>query len=331
MDNGKGIGGGGSLVWYRTWGGNYDDQAYSIWGNGSAIYTSGTTNDLGIGEDMVLVKWDASGNQLWNHTWGCGSIDEGRDMWCNSTAIYTCGWTNGAGMGAYDIALVKWDAEGNKIWNHTWGGSGVELGESVWGDGMAVYTCGSTTSFGAGGDDIVLIKWDAAGNQVWNRTWGGILTENAYSVQGDGTSIYVCGNSNSYTNGSAGIVLIKWNAASGTLQWNRTWGGGGGQSGYSVWVDGTGIYVCGIISGFGSGDTDTVLVKWDVEGNYVWNRTWGGIEDDKDFSIWGDGTMMVYTCGFTKSYGAGDCDMQLVMWDTEGNRAWSSLWGGNDT
>jgi hypothetical protein len=74
------------------------------------------------------------------------------------------------------------------------------MARDVWVDGTGIYTVGETTSFGAGSSDIAIVKWDAAGNQVWNKTWGDSSVESGWSVWGDGTSVYTCGSTDIYGN-----------------------------------------------------------------------------------------------------------------------------------
>ncbi|MHA1698010.1 MAG: hypothetical protein ACTSWN_04130, partial [Promethearchaeota archaeon] len=305
----------GNQVWNRTWGGFDYDEGYSVWGNGTYLYTCGTTYSYGAGyDDLLLVKWDADGNQVWNRTWGGPNYDGGRSVWGDGNYVYTCGKTQSFGAGGYELLLVKWDADGNQVWNRTWGGSDWDEGNSVWGDGSYIYTCGYTQSYGAGGYELLLVKWDADGNQVWNQTWGGSSDDCGRSVWGDGTYLYTCGSTSSYGAGSDDLLFVKWNA-DGNQVWNRTWGGSAGDVGYSVLGDGSYIYTCGYSWSFGAGSLDLFLVKWDTNGNLVWNRTWGGSDFDFGYSVWADGSYL-YTCGYTNSYGAGLSDLLLIKWDS---------------
>nr|MDO8108802.1 hypothetical protein [Candidatus Sigynarchaeota archaeon] len=315
----------------RLWGGYVIDTGHGVWGDGTGnIYTCGSTESFApMWLAMVLVKWNSEGNQIWNRTWG-EIYDVGRAVWGDGKgSIYTCGSTD-RDTKSVDLLLVKWDIEGNQLWNRTWGGAAVDEGAAVWGDGTgSIYTCGDTYSFSAGGNDLVLVKWDSDGYQIWNRTWGGIKWDQGYGVWGDGTGIiYTCGSTMSFGSGGYDVVLVNYDSLGNQL-WNRTWGGIQDDYGNAVWGDGKGsIYTCGDTCCYGAGENDMVLIKWNSAGNQVWNRTWGGSAVDEGSAVWGDGAGSIYTCGSTDSYGAGYSDIILVKWDAAGNRLWNGTWGG---
>ena len=51
-----------------------------------------------------------------------------------------------------------------------------------------------TNGFGAGSDDMVLVKYDSSGVQQWNRTWGGIDDDGGWGVAVDSfDNVYLCG------------------------------------------------------------------------------------------------------------------------------------------
>ena len=68
------------------------------------------------------------------------------------------------------LALLKWDLNGNLLWNTTWPGSyGESYGKGIWGDNQFVYTTGSTWANGS--LNTLLIKWDSSGDIIWSHTW----------------------------------------------------------------------------------------------------------------------------------------------------------------
>ncbi|MHA1716999.1 MAG: hypothetical protein ACTSXP_15245 [Promethearchaeota archaeon] len=107
---------------------------------------------------------------VWSLTWGGPDWDFGRSVLINDTYIYTCGSTESPVTWSKNLVLIKWDLDGTQIWNRTWGGSDDDYGNAICSDGTYVYTCGSTMSYGSGTQNLLLIKWDSAGTQIWNKT-----------------------------------------------------------------------------------------------------------------------------------------------------------------
>jgi len=113
--------------------------------------------------------------------------------------------------------------------------------------------------------------------------------------------------------------------------WSRTFGAPDDDFSESVvqTVDGDYIIVGGT-SAFGAGRCDVSLVKTDSEGEMLWNRTFGGSDDDEGWSVHetNDGGYII--AGRTFSFGAGGCDIYLVKVDSDGNEEWSNNFGGSD-
>jgi hypothetical protein len=127
---------------------------------------------------------------------------------------------------------------------------------------------GGTWSFGAGSNDIFLIKTDAKGNIQWAKTYGGTADDLASSVQqtSDGGYIVV-GYTYSFGAGGYDIFLIKTDAK-GNIQWAKTYGGATDDGASSVQQTSDGGYiVAGWTYSFSAGDDDIFLIKMNARGN----------------------------------------------------------------
>jgi len=112
--------------------------------------------------------------------------------------------------------------------------------------------------------------------------------------------------------------------------WLRFWGGGENDRGYGVAIDARGnVYVTGRTTSFGSGKGDAFLLKYTPEGELLWERTWGGSEDDGAVGLALDARDNVYVAGRTVSVGTGNEDAFLLKYTPEGELLWERTWGGS--
>jgi uncharacterized delta-60 repeat protein len=190
---------------------------------------------------------------------------------------------------------------------------------------------GLTYSFGAGDNDIFLIKTDANGNIIWAKTYGGTNWDEALSVQqtSDGGYI-VAGRTPSYSTGDYDFFLIKTDA-DGNLEWAKTYGGTNDEWALSVQQTSDGGYIAvGWTWSFGAGWGDIFLIKTDADGNVEWAKTYGGIYGEWARSVQqtSDGGYIV--AGWTASFGAGG-DIFLIKTDANGNLQWAKTYGGTST
>ncbi len=282
----------GDLLWQRIWGGTGHNQALGAFADSDgSIYVTGGTSSFGTSTDAFLIKFNAMGNLQWQRTWGGAGAQLGWSVALdNSGNVYVTGHTESFGSGHYDVFLLKFDPSGSLQWQRIWGGKGYDVGYSVGvGSSGNVYVAGSTSSFGAGGSDAFLLKFDPSGNLLWQRTWGGSYADSAYALTIDSNeNIYVTGQTSSYGYGAhcqlefgpcSNVFLLKF-SASGTLLAQRTWGGPGnrivGDLGYGAAVDRTGsVYVTGETNSFSVRGSSVFLLKFDSSANLTWELTWG--------------------------------------------------------
>ena len=181
------------------------------------VYLVGHTYSFGVGAaDTVLVKYSSSGVQYWNRTWGGSSNDNGWDVAVDSyDNVYLAGGTISFGAVGYDFLLIKYNSNGLKLWNHTWGGPEQYSIDSCLGvvvdSSDNVYLTGQTYSYVAGDHDIALVKFESSGKLSSYHIWGGADAEWGYKVAVDSSdNIYLAGHTFSFGAGDADMVLIKY-------------------------------------------------------------------------------------------------------------------------
>jgi hypothetical protein len=266
----------------------------------------------------------------WWRTYGGTSYDCGNSVQQTSDGGYIiAGCTVSFGAGHGDVYLIKTNASGDTLWTRTYGGTGYDDSWSVQQTSDGGYIiAGHTDSFGAGGNDVYLIRTDAAGDTLWTRTYGGTSYDEGYSVRQTADGGYIiAGHTESFGAGNEDVYLIKTNA-SGDTTWTRTYGGTCFEQGRSVQQTSDGGYIiAGHTSSLGVGN-DVYLVRTDASGDTLWTRTYGGESDDQGNSVQqtADGGYII--AAHTWSAGAGSSDVYLIKTNASGDTLWTRTYGG---
>jgi hypothetical protein len=319
------LGSDGSLDWTRAYsnqGGGYQGgESVQETRDGGLILAGCANAGSSKDYDVQLIKVDHDGRELWNRTYGGSGWDWG---YCARQTVddgyIITGWTDSQGYGGGDLWLIKTDAQGNELWNRTYGGVENDLGNSVLptDDGGYVIT-GATGSYSVGNDDLWVIRTDAYGEVHWMRTFGGTGYDEGSCVERTADGGYVIvGSTTSTGAGNHDIWLLKLDAK-GHLEWNKTYGGAEWDWGSAVQEapDG-GLIVVGTTLSQGAGEADVWLIKTNSYGEEEWSRTYGGPDLDFGHSVCSTEDGGYILTGQTYSFGAGDADMWVIKTDSQG-------------
>jgi hypothetical protein len=216
------------------------------------------------------------------------------------------------------------------IFQKAYGGSAMDEANSVrqTTDGGYIIA-GTTTSYGSGGRDILVIKTNAMGDTSWTKTFGGD-TDNEYGFciqkTTDGGYI-VSGIASSFADVAGDIYLIKLTANGDTI-WTRTYGGIGYEWGAFVQQTSDGGYIiAGQTPAFGAGGFDAYLVKINSAGNISWTKTYGGSGAEIGSAVQQTADGGYILTGQINSYSAGAGDFYLIKTNAIGNVLWTKAYG----
>ena len=324
---------------------------------------------IGLKEFQVLKQWERTygGDGSDPYFYEILPLSDGGYLLGGTSESGATGNKTTAGFGGRDYWVVRTDANGNKLWDKTYGGTGVHPvsdilsaieptsdGGFLLGGTSSSPASGNKTSAGFGGDDYWLVKIDANGNKLWEKVFGGVGTDGLSDIQPASDGGYLLGGpSNSGISGnktSAGFGgddywLVKIDT-DGNKLWERTFGGGSIDSLRTIEPANGGGYLLGGsswsgVSGNkasgGFGGPDYWLVKIDVNGNKLWDETFGGNSHDKleAIQLTSDGGYLLggdsssSATGDKTSSGFGGADYWLIKIDADGNKLWEKAYGGD--
>jgi len=214
-------------------------------------------------------------------------------------------------------------------WARTYGDTGDDENPvSIQTSDGGYIVAGRTNSFGAGNDDVWVLKLDTDGAVEWQYTYGGTGNEGPNSIQqtSDGGYI-VAGDTNSFGAGGWDAWVLKLDS-DGAVEWQYTYGGTGTEVASSIQQTSDGGYiVAGYTYSFGAGNNDVWILKLDSDGTVEWQCTYGGASYDVSRSVQqtSDGGYIV--AGYTYSFGTGDSDFWVLKLDSTGNVDWQYMYG----
>ena len=371
-----------SKVWNKSFGGSGFDRLRSgIPLPGGQFLLAGASNSPISGDktqasrggiDYWITRIDSAGNKLWDKTYGGSSEDElitamasadGGYLLCGHSYSGTSGDKSDNARGDLDYWVVKVDSAGNKLWDKTYGGSGEDRlitaiplpdGGGLLGGRSFSGLSGDKSEASRGGADGWLVRFDAHGNLVWDKTLGGSGTDevDALIVMPDGrlfagatSSSPVSGDKTAASKGGNDFWIVGLDTAGHRL-WDKTIGGSNtdvlttinpvNSGGFVL----TGRSVSPVSPDKSQPAHDAVgdwwVVRTDTAFNRVWDKTLGSDTLDWLSASYVDGGGSVYLAGYSykgvsfekSEANRGKADFWLAKLDSSGNKVWDKVLGG---
>ncbi|GAB4055641.1 hypothetical protein GCM10028810_68560 [Spirosoma litoris] len=265
--------------------------------------------------DYWVVKIDANGNKLWDKRFGGTDDDYLFSTIATSDGGYLLGGTSSSGQngdksqssqGNIDYWVIKIDANGNKVWDKRFGGTDYDYLFSLTAGLDGGYLLGGRSSSGQNGDksqpsqgsyDYWVVKIDANGNKVWDKRFGGtdydylfstITTSDGGYLLGGTSASNQNGDKSQPSQGYDDYWVVKVDA-NGNKLWDKRFGGNGYENLSSLIATPDGGYLlAGSSSSYQNGDKsqpsqgtyDYWVIKIDANGNKVWDKRFGGNDND---------------------------------------------------
>ncbi|HOB99009.1 MAG TPA: hypothetical protein PKM43_09730 [Verrucomicrobiota bacterium] len=322
------IDGEGQRLWDKSYGGSAGEEVHRIilTPDGGFLLTGTSMSPPSCTKTsphypegaLWAVRCDANGNQLWDqcyltpaypalYAYDCVRTADGAYLACGRTA----GW-----------GIVKFDDSGEKLWAMNLGPKGeffqLPLAIRETGDGGFIVagssdspTCAQKSSLYYGGlpqpqvwrgSDFWVVRVDAQGNRVWDKSYGGQSAEQAYVIHPTSDGGFMVFGSSQSVPPAVPRLGTKTSPRYGMLDY---------------WI-----------------------IKIDAEGNQLWDKSYGGTSDDilthaepmpdGGWLLCGQSTSLPFPRGGKTSPRFGGSDFWIVRIDEQGNRLWDQSFGGSD-
>ena len=200
----------GIKVWDKQISGPSFDSVKSITTttDGGFVVVGNSTSGIGYDKteagrgqrDYWIVKLNSTGQIVWNKTIGGNKSDDPSAVVAsNDGGFVIVGNSNSdiisekteACFGSDDYWIVKINSSGQKVWDNTFGGSGLERGGSLVSlvDGSFIIVgssesniSGNKSEASIGFEDFWLVKIDNLGQKIWDKTFGSTATDRANAI-----------------------------------------------------------------------------------------------------------------------------------------------------
>lgn len=264
--------------------------------------------------------------------YGGNGYDEARSVWQTNDGGYIVAGTSGSyPSGNSDIFLLRLDSIGAIQWFKFPGGANLQAGYSVQqtSDG-GIIVAGLTDAGDFGGYDVYLMKTDMNGDTLWTKTFGGADWDFGYSVEETSDNGFIIGGT-TYSFGKGEQMYLIKTDANGDTAWTKTYGGTGQENAKCVaQSNDEGYILIGYTDSYGAGAKDIYLLKTDANGDSLWSKTFGTVNDDEGsfVDVTSDGGFIL--CGSSDNYQDGKTYAFYAKLSSSGSEDWIKYIGSSN-
>jgi PKD repeat protein len=328
----------GTIISY-SWDWNDDGVFEEVNATPGAVYTftnggAFTVNMKVTGDDSATdtASLVINVSQEWIHTWGQANWDTAKAITTNSGGeIFVAGHIGVTGTDS-DIVLLKYSPAGDLLWQKAWGGDFDEEPAGVVTNSYGeVFVVGSTTTYGEGNSDLILLKFSPLGVLQWIRTWGSPAMETPVGVAMDGNQdLIVAGQTDGFGAAIKDIFIVKFSGVNANVEWQKLWSSPMTNLASGVAAGGTSFYVSGTTYGYGQGGQDALILAGGTDGSFYWRKTWGTTlsEGARAITMEPDTGHLCLT-GFAEDAPTFSLDVLLLEYAQNGDLLLERQWGGS--
>lgn len=195
----------GNSVWSKMYGSKFEyGHCLQQTEDGGFVILGDTYISIGS-SNVWLIKTNANGDSVWTRTY-TNNVEYGN----NVKQTFDGGYIISVLADQSDMKLIKTDSNGEIVWENTYGGTGFDHSSWVLQTPETGYiSIGTTSSFGAGGYDLWIVRTNSDGDSLWSMTCGGSEYDGGTSISPTSDGGYIIlGETRSFGNGTD-VYLIK--------------------------------------------------------------------------------------------------------------------------
>ncbi len=197
----------GNIMWTKKYEGYFVRET----SEGGYIITGHYPYFLAGVPDIYITKTNKNGDVIWEKIYGGKHGDTGYSVQETKDGGYIVLCQTATSDSWEDVCLLKVDKNGDSLWAKVYGGKRGDEGYSFTEASNGGYIiAGYIGSYGAGEDDVYLIRTDEDGDTLWTFVYGGESSDGAFSIDNTSDGGYIiAGYTKSFGEGKSDVLLIK--------------------------------------------------------------------------------------------------------------------------